>query len=59
MGRNRKSPLAGGILILGGFLAGAVVGVLRGDASRWTLAGVVIGVILSLILWALDRRRAP
>ena len=52
-----RSPLAGGFLIAVGALVGAVVGATRGQSSAGLLIGIGAGAVLSLAIWAIDRRR--
>ncbi len=58
MNRSRRNPAAGGLLILVGFLGGAVIGIARGEPSLGVLAGVGVGMLLALALWLFDRTRA-
>jgi len=54
---STKATYAGGCLIFLGFLAGAVIGILRGEPSAGTLIGVGAGLLVALIVWLVARRR--
>lgn len=53
----RSSPAAGGFLIAIGLTVGAVLGMTRGNAVLWLLAGALIGVAAAVAIWLTDRRR--
>jgi len=52
-----KSPAAGGCLIAIGLIAGAVLGVTRGNALVWLLAGALAGIAAAVAIWLADRRK--
>lgn len=49
-------PRAGGALLAGAILVGAVGGVVAGQPSLGFLAGLAVGVLLLGGVWMLDRR---
>ncbi|CAN5440960.1 hypothetical protein BH10PSE14_BH10PSE14_25440 [soil metagenome] len=51
----RKTPLAGGLLIAVGAIGGAVIGMVRGQATIGLLVGVGIAAVLSVVLWLVSR----
>lgn len=55
---QRQSPRSGGILLAFAILAGAVVGIVKGQASIGVLAGLGVGIALLVLVWLIDRRRA-
>jgi UDP-N-acetylmuramyl pentapeptide phosphotransferase/UDP-N-acetylglucosamine-1-phosphate transferase len=54
--KTRKTPLAGGILIPIGLLAGLLIGIRQGEPSLGVLIGIGAGLLLALLIWLLDRR---
>jgi UDP-N-acetylmuramyl pentapeptide phosphotransferase/UDP-N-acetylglucosamine-1-phosphate transferase len=52
----RKTPLAGGILIPLGLLAGLIIGIRQGEPSLGVLLGIGAGLLLALLVWFWDRR---
>ncbi|HEV2867086.1 MAG TPA: hypothetical protein VGX37_11285 [Allosphingosinicella sp.] len=50
-------PRAGGALLAGGILVGAVGGTLVGEPSIGFLAGFALGLALLAAVWVADRRR--
>jgi UDP-N-acetylmuramyl pentapeptide phosphotransferase/UDP-N-acetylglucosamine-1-phosphate transferase len=52
-----KSPAGGGCLIFAGFMVGSLAGISQGQASYGAIAGVLAGIVLVLLLWALGRKR--
>ncbi len=52
-----KSPAAGGFLIAVGLTVGAVLGMTRGNALPWLLAGALTGIAAATAVWLIDRRR--
>ena len=52
-----KSPAAGGFLIAIGLTVGAVLGMTRGNALLWMLAGALTGIAAATAVWLIDRRR--
>lgn len=55
-GPRRPSPKAGGALLAGAILIGAVVGSALGQPSIGFLAGVGVGLLLLGAVWVLDHR---
>lgn len=48
---------AGGFFLVTAIIAGFVYGMYVGDASFWTVIGLVVGVAFALLIWAVDHRR--
>jgi len=53
---GRKGTRAGGFILAICILAGAIVGVILGEASAGLLAGAALGTLIALALWWRDRR---
>lgn len=51
-----QEPKAGGALLAGSILAGAVIGIAMRQATIGVLAGTAVGVAIALLLWWRDRR---
>lgn len=51
-----KTPAAGGFLIAVGITVGAILGMTRGYALFWLLAGTLLGVAAAVVIWLKDRR---
>ena len=51
-------PRAGGFLLALSILIGPIVGARMGQASIGFLAGVGVGLLLLLLVWLIDRKRA-
>ena len=49
---------AGGIFLTLGVVGGLVAGVATGNAMRGVLLGTIAGIVLALLTWLIDRRRA-
>lgn len=54
MTKDRKFPRAGGALLAGSILAGAVGGVLAGQPSIGFLVGAGLGLLLLGLVWLAD-----
>ena len=54
---QRRFPAAGGIFLFLGPVAGALVGIGRGEPVIGMLYGFGAGVALALLVWAIDRRK--
>jgi uncharacterized membrane protein len=54
----RKAPLAGGILIPVALLVGIILGARYGQTSLGVVIGTGVGILLALLIWLVDRRRA-
>lgn len=50
-------PLAGGCLLAGAILAGAVAGLAFREPSIGLLAGLGAGIVLLALVWLIDFRR--
>ena len=55
-GRSNKGAQAGGSILAGCIIAGAVGGVILGQPSIGFLVGTAIGVAIAILLWLKDRR---
>lgn len=56
--RASKNPMAGGAIIAITTTVGAIWGAREGQPSAGLLTGLGVGVLVSLLIWLLDRRRA-
>lgn len=57
MNRERKpAAQAGGSILAGAIIAGAIGGVIVGQPSIGVLAGTAVGILIALALWLRDRR---
>lgn len=54
--RNPPPHRAGGFIIAMSILIGAGIGVAAGQPTIGILAGGAFGILVSLLLWLLDRR---
>ncbi len=54
---NHPPSRAGGAILAGAIIAGAVAGVIAGQPSVGFLVGAAAGALVLLILWLQDRRR--
>ena len=52
-----RAPVAGGCLLSLSLIAGAFIGMTRGQASAGLVVGLSIGLVLLGAVWLLDRRR--
>lgn len=50
-------PRAAGALLAFSVIAGALIGTLNGEPSLGFLIGAGIGVLISVMVWLIDRRR--
>lgn len=53
---SRSAPKAGGALLAGSILSGALAGIVAGEPSIGFLAGLGLGLALLGAVWMLDRR---
>jgi Na+/proline symporter len=53
----RSNAMAGGFFIAAGMLGGAVAGVIFKQPSIGMVAGLAFGIIVAVIIWAIDRKR--
>jgi hypothetical protein len=54
---QRRSPAAGGIFLFLGLILGTLVGLGRGEPILGMLYGFAAGILLTLLVWAIDRRK--
>ncbi|MES1972496.1 MAG: hypothetical protein V4472_08525 [Pseudomonadota bacterium] len=52
-----RTPLAGGALIAFGAMAGAAIGLFRGEPTVGFLIGTGAGIALAIAIWLLNLRR--
>lgn len=52
-----RTYFAGGFLMLVGFLAGSVIGILKDEPSLGAILGTAAGAALALLLWVAARSR--
>lgn len=57
-GNGDRPSMGGGIFLFISLLIGAIAGTALGQPSLGTMAGFVVGGILALIVWLVDRNRA-
>jgi uncharacterized membrane protein (Fun14 family) len=55
---QRPNVRAGGCFLTIGILAGFVVGLAIRNPMKGVLAGTGIGILVAVLLWLIDRRRA-
>ncbi|MDQ3077459.1 MAG: hypothetical protein M3Q83_01300 [Pseudomonadota bacterium] len=54
---TRRTPMAGGFFLILPIVAGFGWGVATDHAMQGALIGLAVGIVLALIVWAVDRRR--
>lgn len=52
-----RQPRSAGAFLALAIVAGAVIGTFAGEPSLGFLIGLGVGVVLTLALWLIDRRR--
>ncbi len=57
MSQGKRSTQAAGFILAISILAGAVGGVIVGQASIGFLVGLATGVLIALLFWLIERRR--
>ncbi|MVZ96676.1 hypothetical protein EUU23_03015 [Sphingorhabdus sp. IMCC26285] len=55
---NSQPRLAGGIFIALGLLFGAIGGIAFNQPSAGMMIGFATGVVIALVVWLFDRKRA-
>ena len=55
--KRKKSPMAGGLFIFVGLLAGSIIGIAKNQPSLGMIAGFGIGTALAILLWLADSMR--
>jgi hypothetical protein len=55
--RMNRTPKAGGFFLMAAILIGFAAGLATGDAMRGVVIGTAVGVVISVAMWLLDRRR--
>lgn len=54
----RRTPAAGGFFLVVAILGGFAWGAMSGLPIEGAVIGTTIGIVLALVVWLLDRRRA-
>jgi hypothetical protein len=54
---SRRSPQAGGFLLILAIFIGMAIGIMAGQPVLGVLAGTAAGIALALRVWLVDRRR--
>ena len=54
----KRNHAAGGFFLIAPIVAGFLYGLTTGEAMAWTFIGLLVGLVLALIVWLIDRRRA-
>ena len=54
---SSPTPRAGGFFLIVPIIAGFLWGLASGRATQGAIAGLGVGLVLALIVWAVDRRR--
>ncbi len=54
----RPDPKAGGCFLTLCIIGGAIAGLAINNPMKGVLAGTGLGILLAVLLWLLDRRRA-
>ena len=55
----KRTPMAGGFLLMAGILIGAIWGVSAGNPMKGILIGTGVGIAIALLIWLVDSRRRP
>lgn len=55
----KRTPMAGGFLLMAGILIGAIWGVSAGNPMKGILIGTGVGIAIALLVWLVDSRRRP
>jgi len=53
----KRTPIAGGFLLVAPILLGFAIGIATGDAMRGVLIGTGIGILAAIAIWMVDSRR--
>ena len=54
---SERQPLAGGIFIFLGLLAGIVIGIYSQAITLGVIVGLLVGIAFAVIVWLYDRSR--
>ena len=55
--RKSKTPMAGGLALAVGAVAGTILGVAERQPSAGMLIGLSIGAVVALVIWMRDHQR--
>lgn len=58
MANASRNSMAGGFLLAVSILVGAFVGIVKQQASLGLVVGLSVGIVLAIVIWLVDRRRA-
>jgi multisubunit Na+/H+ antiporter MnhB subunit len=53
----KSNTMAGGFFIAAGMLGGAIAGVIFNQPSIGMVAGLAFGIVVAIVIWAMDRKR--
>ncbi len=53
---ERRTPVAGGFFIAVASIAGVFIGGFQGQPVIGLLAGFVVGLVIAVLIWMLDRK---
>jgi hypothetical protein len=58
MATSTRNPMSGGFLLALSLIVGVVIGAWRGQPSLGFIVGFGVGLVMLLLVWLIDRRRA-
>ncbi|KEQ54464.1 hypothetical protein [Sphingobium chlorophenolicum] len=57
MTKARKEPIGAGAILAFTILGGTIAGGLMGQPSAGLLGGTALGIVIAILLWLYDRRK--